>query len=49
MSITWLDWRFPFGSGADGDWRPEIALTSAECVAAEWRWDAVPGSDRACS
>ncbi|HEV8236689.1 MAG TPA: glycosyltransferase family 9 protein [Gemmatimonadaceae bacterium] len=35
----------PFGlEVSDGDWRPEIALTSAECVAAEWRWDAVPGS-----
>lgn len=35
----------PFGIDADGgDWRPEIALTSAECVAAEWRWDAVPGT-----
>jgi len=35
----------PFGVDADaGDWRPEIALTSAECVAAEWRWDAVSGT-----
>ncbi|HKW12232.1 MAG TPA: glycosyltransferase family 9 protein [Gemmatimonadaceae bacterium] len=36
----------PFGLGAgDADWRPEIALTTAECAAAEWRWDAVPGAD----
>ena len=35
----------PFGVDVDaGDWRPEIALTSAECVAAEWRWDAVSGT-----
>ena len=32
----------PFGlEVSDGDWRPEIALTSAESMAAEWRWDAV--------
>jgi ADP-heptose:LPS heptosyltransferase len=35
----------PFGLGTDdADWRPEIALTAAECAAAEWRWDAVPGA-----
>ena len=34
----------PFGVGRAIEYRPEIALTSSECAAAEWRWDAVPGS-----
>ncbi|HEY2377045.1 MAG TPA: glycosyltransferase family 9 protein [Gemmatimonadaceae bacterium] len=34
----------PFGIARAVDCRPEIALTASECAAAEWRWDAVPGS-----
>lgn len=34
----------PFGIGRSAECRPEIVLTIDECAAAEWRWDAVPGS-----
>ena len=34
----------PFGIDPSTECRPEIALTTDECAAAEWRWDAVPGS-----
>ena len=34
----------PFGIGGTVECRPEIALTRSECAAAEWRWDAAPGS-----